>query len=90
MCKKVKFPKLCELKKLEEKEDEEKKKQKGAKKICFTLVKSHKSSMQEKTLLQEKKNKRCNKEIKANNIYVWGFFFKKEEERVQYAGTFGQ
>lgn len=25
MCKKVKFPKLCELKKLEEKEDEEKK-----------------------------------------------------------------
>lgn len=46
--------------------------------------------MQEKTLLQEKKNKRCHKEIKANNIYVWGFFFKKEEERVQYAGTFGQ
>lgn len=89
MCKKVKFPKLCELKKLEEKEDEGKKNRREQKKICFMLVKSHKSSMQEKTLLQEKKNKRCHKEIKANNIYVWAFF-KKEEERVQYAGTFGQ
>lgn len=81
MCKKVKFPKLCELKKLEEKEDEGgKKNRREQKKICFTLVKSHKSSMQEKTLLQEKKNKRCHKEIKANNIYVWAFFKKKRKK----------
>lgn len=32
MCKKVKFPKLCELKKLEEKEDEGGKKIEGSKK----------------------------------------------------------